>query len=236
MPLHLLQHLGAVAALAALAACAGTGAAPENPAAVSVAAAEPELVWRGIAREEDERRIDDVAGAWKAALAEAGRSRAFRGLLEDEGELLDPAVALPRPAPPPGPYFCRVTKLGNGEGRGPPFVSYQPFFCYVEAEGELLTIVKQTGSERPAGRIYPDSDETRLIFLGTLALGNEEEPLAYGDDPKRDMAGIVERVGPFRYRLVIPYPRHDSTMDVFELVPVTESAKVPSRARKGRRG
>ena len=47
----------------------------------------------------------------------------------------------------------------------------------------------------------------RLIFLGSLALGNEEEARAYGDDPKRDMAGVFERIAPFVWRLVIPFPQ-----------------------------
>ena len=73
--------------------------------------------------------------------------------------------------------------------------------------GHLLTIVKQTGSQRPAGRLWEDDDPTRLIFLGSLALGDETAPLGYGDDPKRDMAGVLERIGPFKWRLVIPWPQ-----------------------------
>ena len=54
------------------------------------------------------------------------------------------------------------------------------------------------------------------------ALGGEDQPLAYGDDPKRDMAGVFERVGPFRWRLVIPWPQSTSKLDVFELTPVAQ--------------
>lgn len=61
-----------------------------------------------------------------------------------------------------------------------------------------------------------------MIFLGTLALGNEEEARAYGEDPKRDMAGVFERIGPFRWRLVIPFPKDGAKLDVFELTPVAE--------------
>ena len=63
-------------------------------------------------------------------------------------------------------------------------------------------------------------DPRRLVFLGSLALGNEDQPLAYGDDPKRNMAGVFERIGPFRWRLVIPWPQSTSKLDVFELTPV----------------
>ena len=44
--------------------------------------------------------------------------------------------------------------------------------------------------------------------------------MAYGDDPKRNMAGVLERIGPFRWRLVIPWPQSMSKLDVFELTPV----------------
>jgi hypothetical protein len=115
----------------------------------------------------------------------------------------------------------RLGTQAKGRGAGA-FTAFKPFFCYVEAEGPLLTIVKQTGSHRPAGWLYPDSEETRLVFLGTLALGTEQAPAAYGEQHDRDMAGVVERVAPFRYRLVIPWPRGNAKLDVFELIPVTE--------------
>jgi len=34
------------------------------------------------------------------------------------------------------------------------------------------------------------------------------------------MAGVLERIGPFRWRLVIPWPQSTSKLDVFELTPV----------------
>jgi hypothetical protein len=42
----------------------------------------------------------------------------------------------------------------------------------------------------------------------------------YGRDANRDMAGIVQRIGPRRWRLVLPYPHFESLLDVVELVPV----------------
>lgn len=202
--------------LAALAACAQ---ADQRPTVTLAAVPEESAGWRGIASVEDVQRIENLDAAWTAALAEA-RSRGFADEIEAEGDLLDPAVALPRGAAPPGPYHCRVIKIGSQDKKGPAYTAYKPFFCYVAAEDDLLTIVKQTGSQRPAGRLYPESD-ARMIFLGTMALGNEDEPLPYGEDSERDMAGVMERVAPFRYRLAIPWPRFESKLDVFELVPVT---------------
>jgi hypothetical protein len=62
-------------------------------------------------------------------------------------------------------------------------------------------------------------DANRMIFLGTMMLGDETSALEYGRDAERDMAGALERVGPRRWRLVIPWPRWESMLDVIELTP-----------------
>ena len=175
-------------------------------------------VWKQVATAADEDRIARLGLAWQDALAEARKGSADE--VRKEGPLLRPRAALPRPAPTPGSYNCRLIKLGKATAKSKAYESFKPFFCYVEVEGDLLTIVKQTGSQRPAGRLWEDDDSTRLVFLGSLALGNEEQPIAYGDDPKRDMAGVLERIGPFKWRLVIPWPQSTSKLDVFELTPV----------------
>ena len=179
--------------------------------------------WRTVATAEDRDRLDRLGLAWREALADAQKSNASD--VRREGKLLLPRSALPRPAPTPGSYNCRLIKLGKGTAAAKPYETFKPFFCYVEVEDELLTIVKQTGSQRPAGRLWEDDDPTRLIFLGSLALGNEDQPLAYGDDPKRNMAGVFERIGAFRWRLVIPWPQGDSKLEVFELTPVDFDAQ-----------
>jgi len=174
--------------------------------------------WKGVATAEDKDRIARLGLAWQESLSDAGKTNAAD--IRREGKLLLPRSALPRPAPTPGSYNCRLIKLGKTAAGGKSYETFKPFFCYVEVEGDLLTIVKQTGSQRPAGRLWEDDDPTRLVFLGSLALGNEDQPLAYGDDPKRNMAGVLERIGPFRWRLVIPWPQSTSKLDVFELTPV----------------
>lgn len=174
--------------------------------------------WKGVATAEDQDRLARIGLAWQEALVDAGRTNAAE--IRREGKLLLPRAALPRPDPTPGSYNCRLIKLGKATPKSRPFETFKPFFCYVEVEGGQLTIVKQTGSQRPAGRLWEDDVPTRLIFLGSLALGDETVPLAYGDDPKRNMAGVLERIGPFRWRLVIPWPQSTSKLDVVELTPV----------------
>ena len=66
--------------------------------------------------------------------------------------------------------------------------------------------------------IFP-GDPMREVFLGTLVLGDERRAMQYGRDPDRDVAGFVERIGPARWRLVLPRPAFESTLDVIELVP-----------------
>jgi len=178
-------------------------------------------IWQRVASAADLNRIRRLATGWSSGLTQA-RSGGFGDEIRAEGKLLDPYAAQARPAPTPGSYSCRLVRLGRENGKGPTFQKFKPFFCYVQVEANLFTIVKQTGSQRPAGRLWEDDNPNRLIFLGTLALGDEEEARAYGEDPKRDMAGIFERIAPFVWRLVIPYPQNGAQIDVFELTPVAE--------------
>ena len=178
-------------------------------------------IWQAIASPTDLGRVRRVATGWTSGLAEA-RGGGFRDEIRAEGRLLNPDAALPRPAPTPGSYSCRLVKLGREGRRGPTYQKFKPFFCYVQVEGPQFTIVKQTGSQRPVGRLWEDDASDRLIFLGTLALGSEDEARAYGEDPRRDMAGVFERVAPFVWRLVIPYPQDGAKLDVFELTPVPD--------------
>lgn len=220
-------HLAATLLLLALTACA-TGAGSPQPSAagptpVVEAHAEVDTAipndWRTVASPADRERVERVDEAWAAALATA-RTRGHRRKVDAEGELLQPAAALPRPAPTPGSYRCRAIKLGGAVG----FRAFPPYFCYVEAEGDLLILDKQTGSERPRGRVWADGDQ-RLIFLGALELGGERTPPAYGEKPERNVAGVVERVGPFRWRLVMPATRPGASLDVLEMVPAPQSIR-----------
>lgn len=203
------------ASLLALAGCVQP--VDRSRAVVSVDPPSKADAWLRVASPADQARIANVSGAWAAGLGEARKGN-FTTAIREEARLLRENAALPRPAPTPGSYNCRLVKLG-----GKPAVErFKPFFCYVEVDGELLTIVKQTGSSRPAGRLWEDDNPRRLIFLGSLALGSEDEVRAYGEDPKRDMAGVLERIGPFVWRLVIPWPQDGSKVQVFELTPVAD--------------
>ena len=95
--------------------------------------------WHKIALAADAQRIERVRDAWREALADVRKTRFARAIAK-EGPLLDPDAGLPRAMPPPGRYQCRVIKLGFapvGKPRGPGYVVYPPYFCYVEQEGQL---------------------------------------------------------------------------------------------------
>jgi hypothetical protein len=208
-----------VALLTGLAGCATKPTLPPGVhPSVEVGPPAKSEAWKAVATAADQDRLARLDEAWQEALEEAKKTNAAD--VRRDGKLLDRHAALPRPDPTPGSYNCRLVKLGKATPKGKAYESFKPFFCYVEVEDKLLTIVKQTGSQRPAGRLWEDDDPNRLIFLGSLALGDETAPLAYGDDPKRNMAGVLERIGAFRWRLVIPWPQSTSKLDVFELTPV----------------
>jgi hypothetical protein len=173
--------------------------------------------WRGVATQDDRSRLRRWREAWMAALAQvrAGDNAAevARG-----GALFEPDTALADPAPPPGDYDCRTVKLGTPQGDPLDYVAYSAFRCRVRMQGGRLHFTKLTGSQRPVGILFPDNGR-RMVFLGTLMLGDETRALRYGRDRERNLVGVLERVGPNRWRIAFPYPYYESLIDVIELVP-----------------
>jgi hypothetical protein len=217
----LTSWLSIAAAVALLGGCDTATKRARSAASVTVEPPPVSAGWKAVATTSDEDRINRIGLAWQAALTEAQSK--FAKELRSEAGLLKPRSALPRPQPTPGSYNCRMISIGKTDKKSPLLEKFKPFFCYVLSDDEgVLTIVKQTGSQRPAGRLWDDDMPDRMIFLGSLALGDEKEPLAYGDDPDRDMAGVFERIGPFKWRLVIPWPRSGAKLEVFELTPVAD--------------
>ena len=174
--------------------------------------------WRSVATAADERRIERLGNAWKAGLGEAGARN--RRDLTRLGALVRPSAALARPHPAPGDYRCRTIKLGaKGAAMVPGFIAYGYFRCRVDlSPGGDLTLTKVTGSQRQMGKLYPNGPR-QLVFLGTMALSSSERTWpTYGRDAERDVAGVFERVGTHRYRLVMPAPAWESELDILELI------------------
>ncbi len=201
--------------LATLAACA-TPPPPPPPGLDAPALTE----WRRSVTVPDQDRYERLDAAWTLALEQA-RRQPGSGDMRGMGELIDPHAARPGVTPPVGDYRCRTVKLGSqGGDDGLGYVVYGWFRCRIEETPQGLRFSKLTGSQRPAGLIFPETDR-RMILLGSMALASEPTADSYGRRPDRDVIAVVERIGEARWRLVVPWPQAESTLDLIELVPVS---------------
>ena len=173
--------------------------------------------YRQVISDNDRIRLRDWRASFEDGLA-AARKAGHSTEIDRDGPLLDPDAALAGPAIPNGIYHCRVIKLGAKDPGNLDFASYGGFTCRVRQERALQRLSKLSGAQRYVGLIFP-SDAIRNVFLGTLAFADETRVLQYGQDDQRDVAGYVERIGPNRWRLVMPQPHFESRIDVMELVP-----------------
>jgi hypothetical protein len=179
--------------------------------------------WRQVVTADDRARLRDWRTTFTGALG-AARLAGHSAEIAREGALLEPDAALGGGAIPNGIYRCRVIKLGAKTAGLLDYVSYPAFTCRVRPERDLQGFAKLNGSQRPVGLIFP-GDAMRQVFLGTLVLGDERRALQYGQDQTRDVAGFLERIGPNRWRLVMPRPHFESQLDVMELVPSPQGVR-----------
>ncbi|HEX8669070.1 MAG TPA: DUF4893 domain-containing protein [Allosphingosinicella sp.] len=187
--------------------------APERPrAAVTLEESEP---WRSVASPETEASVDEIQARWRQAL-QAARTRAYVRRVAAEGALLQPAAGLPRAAPAPGPYRCRVVRIGGGIGGGTPYTASKPGFCFVGVVEDQLSLTAEPPAHRLGGYLWEEKDSRRLVFLGSEMAPGAKRAGVYGESPARDAAGLFERIGDFRYRLTIP-TRGAAGLLVFDL-------------------
>lgn len=175
--------------------------------------------WRQVVSAADAASLGRLDQAWRLGRAEA-EDKGFAEQVEALGPLVDPnAGQTGRLQPPPGPYRCRSIKLGSNAPGGVGYLEYPYFRCTVElTPGGDLILTKTTGSQRTRGLLYPDTDH-RLIFVGAQAWGMDETTFPrYGELRQRDQVGVFERIGNQRWRLVIPWPKIDSKLEILELV------------------
>ncbi|HEX5183087.1 MAG TPA: DUF4893 domain-containing protein [Allosphingosinicella sp.] len=187
---------------------------PVSRARVTVGAEEP---WRNAATDPDARALDALPQLWTEALADA-RHGGYARRVAAEGALLAPAIALPRAAPAPGPYYCRIVRLGAA-GRGiRPLADGGEGFCYVGDEPDQPSLTIEAGPRRIGGYLW-GKDNRGLVFLG--AQSPRGMPIGgYGDDSARDVAGLFERIGTFRYRLTLP-SQAEPRLTIIEMRPAT---------------
>jgi len=173
--------------------------------------------YKEVISENDRVRLRDWRKSFENGLA-AARKAGHGAEIDREGALLDPDAALAGPAIPNGMYRCRVIKLGAKDPGNLDYVTYSGFTCRVKQEHALQRLGKLSGPQRYLGLIFP-GDAIRNVFLGTLVFADEQRALQYGQDQQRDVAGYIERIGPNRWRLIMPAPHFESQLDVMELVP-----------------
>jgi len=173
--------------------------------------------YKEVISENDRVRLRDWRKSFENGLA-AARKAGHGTEIDREGALLDPDAALAGPAIPNGMYRCRVIKLGAKDPGNLDYVTYSGFTCRVKQEHALQRLGKLSGPQRYLGLIFP-GDAIRNVFLGTLVFADEQRALQYGQDQQRDVAGYIERIGPNRWRLIMPAPHFESQLDVMELVP-----------------
>ena len=178
----------------------------------------PPQDWRAIILNKDIDRMREWRKAWVDSLAKA-RDEGNGAAIAAEGALLDPDAGLDKPMPPIGDYHCRVIAFGSGSGERGGFAAGPAGQCRLNSIGDgILGFARLEGPQRPIGRIYPGPG-AQLTFLGSLAVGDESRPFDYGIDQQRSLVGLVERVGPQRWRLVLPHPPFGGAFQVIELVP-----------------
>jgi hypothetical protein len=141
-----------------------------------------------------------------------------------------------------------------GARRVPAFEAFRPFTCFVAVESDQLVLMKATGSRLPGGRLWdegadmataasatpgatqgagladiaaaPGRDQ-RLVFLGATADRPGAAAPAYGAAADRDRAGILERVGEFRWRLTLPWVAGGPPIELLELTPDPAAVPIP---------
>ena len=205
-----MKILTALSALLALSACDTL----RQPARMIPPAVDD---WRSVATQDDRDRLRGWRSTFVKALA-AARAAGHGADIAGEGALLDPDAAIGGVPIPNGDYKCRVIKVGAKNTGLLDYIAYPAFQCRIEQQLYRQHFVKRTGSQRQVGILFPD-DAMRQVFLGTIVLGTETRAMQYGVDEMRDVAGFVERIGPNRWRLVMPEPHYESQVDVMELVP-----------------
>jgi hypothetical protein len=199
-----------------LAGCAHDRAACP-PAAPGSAGADGQPDWHDVITDPDHVRLRDWRKAFVAALDQA-RTDGHGAEIDGQGKLLDPDTGTDGAVLPMGFYRCRVIKLGSKDSARVSYVAYPTHRCQVRPSDGLTRLIELDGLQKPSGRLYPDG-AARTVFLGTMILGDEQKPIAYGRDADRDVVGIVQRVDGTHWRMLIPDPAWESKMDVMELVP-----------------
>jgi hypothetical protein len=206
----------AVLAVLAVSACQTLPKPPPGAPRPTVTVEESEA-WRGIASARDVAALDSLGARWNQALA-ASRAAGLGRRLEAEGVLVMRGAGLVRAAPAPGSYRCRYLRLGTRK-----WTASAEGFCYVGVEGAQLSFATELRGLRLGGYLWELKGGDRLVFLGSAVPAGARSAPAYGDHPAGDTAGLVERIGEFRYRLALPEAAPGTGLTIVDLVAAPRS-------------
>jgi hypothetical protein len=172
--------------------------------------------WRQAATPAGLAALDGLDARWAAALADAHRRGGTRTIAA-EAPLLDLQAALPRAAPAPGAYRCRLLRVAPPGARIRGLSVSRSAFCFVGVKDDQLSLTTEIAGHRLAGYLEDTKTSRALIFLGSAAGARGQAAIGYGEDPLRDRVGRFERIGEFRYRLLVPAPAAPELL-VFEMI------------------
>jgi hypothetical protein len=198
-----------------LAACQSLAPKAPPPPRGSVVLEEVEA-WREAATPAGVAAIDGLGVRWATALGDARRRGATRTIAA-EAPLLDPAAALPRAAPAPGAYRCRLLRVAAPGARIRGLSVSRSAFCFVGVKDDQLSLTTEIAGHRLGGYLVETKTSSALIFLGATAGARGAAAVGYGEEAARDRAGRFERIGDFRYRLIVPAASAPELL-VFELI------------------
>lgn len=199
-------------------------------AAVPSAAAPPKN-WQQSATPADHKRLARLWEAWTHALADVethGETKALQAL--GAVAVPDPAtmhantadrLATPAkgPLPEAGVYACRTIRLGQQDSKSaaPRVQAGAVRPCRITQQNGVLWFEQDDGASRLGGRLYADGD--RMVFLGATALRGEMGMMPYAADSERNAIGALRALGPQHWRLELPWPVWQSTLDLVDITP-----------------
>jgi hypothetical protein len=172
--------------------------------------------WQDDASPADIERLDHLPQIRDAAMADAqhgegrGDARAIARVMEPQGRAV-PASALA------GIWRCRQIKLGLMSA----YMVYDRWFdCSIRSTRGGLLLEKTGGSQRFAGRLYPENGG--WVYLGASHVRGELRHRYSGPSPAQgaqvtpdDQIGLLTGIGDNHLRLEIPAVQ-ESLLDVVE--------------------
>lgn len=172
--------------------------------------------WQDYVSPADRDRLEQLPQIRDAALADAehgrghGDARVVARVMGPQGHTINANDLV-------GHWRCRQIKLGRMES----YVVYDRWFdCNIRALGNGLMLEKTDGSQRLAGRLFPDNGA--WIYVGASRIRGEHRHNYSGASPglgaavtPDDQVGLLTGIGDNHLRLEIPAVQ-ESLLDVVE--------------------